>query len=244
MAGHYNIAVAGGVESMSRIPMFSAITVNSSPLGEMYSARYGTTFPNQGLGADSVARTWGISRQALDEFSLRSHYKAAAAQDAGQFDDEIVPVTLAAGAVIFPGLGRAAGREPREARQSRSRLRHRRDRRCGERLSDHRRGAALLMMTSSRARDLGLRPMARIHTAVMGGAAPMPMLTAPIPATQKLLARSGVLLREIGTFEVNEAFASVPLAWMRELAPPRRGSIREEAPSRSAIHSAAVGPGS
>ncbi|WP_081438523.1 thiolase family protein [Pseudofrankia asymbiotica] len=216
IAGHYDLAVAGGVESMSRVPMFSAITEGTSPLGEGYAERYGPEFPNQGIGAEDVAATWRLTRTQLDEFSLRSHARAAHAIDDGRFDAEIVPVTLPDGQVVDTdeGVRRGGSLE----RMGQLRLAFRQDGVItagnASQISDG--AAAVLVTTSERAAELGLTPLARVHTAVVLGAAPMPMLTAPIPATERLLARSGLSIHDIGAFEVNEAFASVPLAWLAE----------------------------
>jgi len=214
VAGHYDIAVAGGVESMSRVPMGSAMLAN--PLGEDYRARYGDDFPHQGLGAEMIAESWGLSRQQLDEFALASHEKAAAAQDSGAFAAQIAPVPTAAGpASQDEGIRRGGtveklgGLTPAFTQDGVITAAN------ASQISDG--SAALLVMTSERAAELGLRPIARVHTAVVVGSAPMPMLTGPIPATQKALQRSGLRIDEIGAFEVNEAFASVPLAWLAEL---------------------------
>jgi acetyl-CoA acyltransferase len=214
MSGQYDLAVAGGVEMMSRTPMGSSFT--ASPLGEMYAARYGADFPNQGIGAEDIADTWGLSRTQLDEYGLQSQERALAAQEAGAFKDQIVGIQTENGLVtqdegIRPGgtLEKLAtlktpfkeGGKITAANSSQ--------------ISDG--SAALLITTSEFAKANGLTPIARIHTAVVIGAAPMPMLTAPIPATFKALKKSGLQLSDIGAFEVNEAFASVPLAWLKDI---------------------------
>ena len=214
MSGQYDVAVAGGVEMMSRTPMGSSFT--ASPLGAMYAERYGSDFPNQGTGAEDIADTWGLSRTQLDEYGLQSQERALAAQEAGAFDAQIVGVQTENGLVtkdegIRPGgtLEKLAtlktpfkeGGKITAANSSQ--------------ISDG--SAALLITTSEFAAANGLTPIARIHTAVVTGAAPMPMLTAPIPATQKALKKSGLQLSDIGAFEVNEAFASVPMAGLKEI---------------------------
>jgi acetyl-CoA acyltransferase len=215
IAGHYDIVVAGGVESMSRMPIASSL-VDGSPYSETYLDRYGT--PNQGIGAEMIAEQWGLSRTQCDEYSATSHERAAAAQDEGRFAGQIAPVTLPDGSVvsadegvrrgttteILAGLKPAFKPEGRLITAGNS-----------SQISDG--AAALLMTTSEKARELGLTPIARVHTAVLAGADPVIMLTAPIPATQKALARSGLSVDDIGAFEVNEAFAPVPLAWMAEI---------------------------
>ena len=213
IAGQYDLAVAGGVEMMSRTPMGSSFT--AKPIGEMYMARYGSEFPNQGVGAEDIADTWKLSRTQLDEYGLQSQARALAAQEAGAFDQQIVPVQTENGVVakdegIRPGgtldkLGtlKTPFREDGKVTAGNS-----------SQISD---GSAALLVTSSEyAKAHGLTPIVRVHTAVVIGAAPMPMLTAPIPATEKALAKSGLSLSDIGAFEVNEAFASVALAWLQD----------------------------
>jgi len=213
VAGHYDLVVAGGVESMSRVPMGSTMTGN--PLGERYVERYGATFPNQGVGAEMIATEWRLSRQHLDEFSLASHEKAAAAQDEGRFEAEIAPVTTADGVVAADeGIRRGGSVEALGTLRTPFQEDGVISAGNASQISDG--AAALLVTTSEKAAEFGLTPLARVHTAVLAGAAPMPMLTAPIPATARALARSGLRIDEIGAFEVNEAFASVPLAWLAE----------------------------
>ena len=214
IAGHYDLAVAGGVESMSRVPMGSAMTAD--PLGEGYRSRYGQDFPNQGVGAEMIAESWGLSRAQLDGFALASHEKAAAAQDRGAFAGQIAPVPTPNGLVAQDeGIRRGGTLEGLAALQPAFREGGAITAANASQISDG--AAALLVTTSERARELGLRPIARVHTAVVVGSAPMPMLTGPIPATHKVLQRAGLRIDEIGAFEVNEAFASVPLAWLAEL---------------------------
>ncbi|WP_029430718.1 thiolase family protein [Blastococcus sp. URHD0036] len=231
IAGHYDVAVAGGVESMSRVPMFSAVSEGTSPLGDSYAARYGADMPNQGIGAEIIAEQWGLPRIQLDEFSAASHEKAAAAADSGAFDDEIVPVTLPDGSVVRADEGIRRGTTVEKLAALKTPFKPDGVVTAGNasQISDG--SAGLLLMTSERARELGLTPLVRVHSSTVLGAAPMPMLTAPIPATQRLLQRSGLTVDEIGAFEVNEAFAPVPLAWLAEIGAdakalnPRGGAI-------------------
>jgi acetyl-CoA acyltransferase len=225
MAGQYDVAVAGGVESMSRVPMGSA-AAGGNPLGERYTKRYGADFPNQGVGAEMVAEQWGLSRQMLDEFALLSHARAAAAADGGLFDDEIAPV----GALSADeGIRRGGTVEALAGLKTPFRPDGVVTAASASQISDG--SAALLMSTGAKAAALGLSPLARIHTAVLAGVPPMPMLTGPIPATEKALARSGLKVGDIGVFEVNEAFAPVVLAWAAETGAdldkvnPRGGAI-------------------
>ena len=215
VSGQYDLAVAGGVEVMSRTPMGSSFT--ASPLGPMYIERYGADFPNQGIGAEQIADRWGLSRQQLDEFSLASHEKAAAAIDEGRFKNQIAPVTNPDGVVIDTdeGVRRGGSLEKLGSLKSAFQEGGKITAANSSQISDG--SAALLITTSEFAAAHGLTPLARIHTAVLAAAEPMPMLHAPIPATQKALAKSGLSISDIGAFEVNEAFAPVPLAWLKEV---------------------------
>ncbi len=217
IAGHYDVVVAGGVESMSRVPMSSPTANGQNPLGTYYIERYGATFPNQGVGAEMIAKQWDLSRTQLDEFSLTSHEKAAAAIDGGRFVRQIIPIKRADGTIIDTDEGVRRGGTLQALAGLKTPFWENGVISAGNasQISDG--GAALLITTVEKARELGLTPIARIHTAVVVGSAPMPMLTGPIPATQKALARSGLKLNEIGAFEVNEAFASVPLAWLHDI---------------------------
>jgi len=214
IAGHYDLAVAGGVESMSRVPMGS--TMIGNPLGAGYRARYGDDFPHQGLGAEQIAAQWGLSRQRLDEFALASHEKAAAATDSGAFAGQIAPLTTADGVIsVDEGIRRGGTLETLGALKPAFLPDGVVTAANASQISD---GAAALLVTTTRhAELLGLTPLVRVHTAVVVGSEPMPMLTGPIPATRKALQRAGLRIDEIGAFEVNEAFASVPLAWLAEL---------------------------
>jgi acetyl-CoA acyltransferase len=215
VSGQYDLAVAGGVEVMSRTPMGSSFT--ASPLGPMYIERYGEQFPNQGIGAEQIAQRWGLSRRQLDEFSLASHEKAAAAIDEGRFKNQIAPVTGPGGIVIDTDEGVRRGGSIEKLAALKPAFQDDGVIHAGNssQISDG--SAALLITTSEFAAAHGLTPLARIHTAVLAAAEPMPMLHAPIPATRKALAKSGLSIGDIGAFEVNEAFAPVPLAWLADL---------------------------
>jgi acetyl-CoA acyltransferase len=217
VAGQYDVVVAGGVESMSRVPMGSA-TQGGDPFGEEFRARYGDVAPHQGVGAEMIAERWGFSRTQVDEFSAGSHEKAAAAQDDGRFDAQIAPVTLPDGTVVTRDEGIRRGSSVETLAGLKTVFKPEGGvitAGNSSQISDG--SAALLMTTSEKARELGLTPIAQVHTAVLAGTDPVIMLTAPIPATQKALARSGLGIDEIGVFEVNEAFAPVPLAWLADL---------------------------
>ncbi|WKG02153.1 thiolase family protein [Mycolicibacterium sp. HK-90] len=221
VAGHYDVVVAGGVESMSRTPMGSSLANGGHPYPEAFRERYDHKTPNQGVGAEMIAEQWGLSRTQLDEFSLRSHEKAAAAQDSGAFKDQIVGIRVKdadgndstvledggirrGGTVESMAAIKPAFKEDGVIHAGNS-----------SQISDG--SAALLIMSAEKAKDLGLKPLAKVHTAVLAGADPVIMLTAPIPATQKALAKSGLSVDQIGAFEVNEAFAPVPMAWLKDI---------------------------
>lgn len=216
VSGQYDVVVAGGVESMSRVPMGST-TMGQDPYGPRYLARYDGAYPNQGTGAEMIAQRWGFGRTQLDEFSLGSHEKAAAAQDEGRFAAQIAPVTLDDGTVVTRDEGIRRGGTLESLAGLRTAFKENGTITAGNssQISDG--SAALLITTSAKAAELGLRPLARVHTAVLAAADPVIMLTAPIDATAKALVRSGLAIEEIGAFEVNEAFAPVPLAWLADL---------------------------
>jgi acetyl-CoA acyltransferase len=270
ISGQAELVVAGGVESMTRVPMGASAgdargagasqrstagdargagasqrsTAGNGgtglPYGPLVRDRYAgvagfdrdATVPfNQGVGAEMIAHRWRLSRAQLDEFSLASHEKAAAAQDAGEFDAEIEPVTVAGGAVVARDEG--IRRDTSLARLAELPTPFRKDgvvtAGSASQISDG--AAALAVTTSEWAAAHGLTPLARIHTAVLAADDPVTMLTAPIPATARALARSGLRLSDIDVFEVNEAFAPVPLAWLADTGAeparlnPRGGAI-------------------
>jgi acetyl-CoA acyltransferase len=214
VAGHYDVAIAGGVESMSRVPMGSS-TQGQDPLGPRFAERYAVS-PNQGVGAEMIAERWGLSRTQLDEFALRSHERAAQAQDDGRFTAQIAPVPTPAGLVeVDEGIRRGGSVEGLAGLKTPFKDGGVISAGNASQISDG--AAALLMTTTEKAAELGLTPVARVHSVALAGDDPVAMLTAPIPATKKVLARSGLRLDEIGVFEINEAFASVPLAWLAEI---------------------------
>jgi acetyl-CoA acyltransferase len=216
IAGHYDVVVAGGVESMSRVPMGMSVA-GKWPFGEGFRARYRGIAPNQGLGAEMIVDRWGFSRTQLDEFSLGSHAKAAAAQDEGRFTAEIVAVTTPSGVKVEADEGVRRGSTLAGLAALKPAFRPEGGTITAANSSQISDGAAaLLITTSEKATELGLTPIVRIHTAVVTGDDPVIMLTGPIPATAKALQRSGLSIDDIGVFEVNEAFAPVPLAWLAE----------------------------
>ncbi len=215
VAGHYDVVVAGGIESMSRVPMGSS-RGGQDPMGPQFMARYGGVSPNQGVGAEMIAARWGLSRTQLDEFALRSHERAAAAQDEGRFDAQIAPVDAPEGRVTQDeGIRRGGSVEALAGLKTPFQADGVVSAGNASQISDG--SAALLMMTGEKAAELGMTPIARVHSVALAADDPVIMLTAPIPATKKVLQRSGLRLDEIGVFEVNEAFAPVPLAWLAEI---------------------------
>ncbi|MCG7597112.1 thiolase family protein [Mycobacterium sp. C3-094] len=216
VAGHYDVVVAGGVESMSRTPMGSSLAGGGNPYPAGFKDRYSKT-PNQGIGAEMIAEQWGFSRTDLDQYSLDSHEKAAAAQDAGAFEGQIVAIKDQDGNPVLTDEGIRRGTTLEKMGQLKPAFREDGVIHAGNssQISDG--SAALLFMSAEKAKELGLKPLAKVHTAVLAGADPVIMLTAPIPATQKALKRSGLSIDQIGAFEVNEAFAPVPMAWLKDI---------------------------
>ncbi|WP_341267599.1 acetyl-CoA C-acyltransferase [Gordonia malaquae] len=210
IAGHYDIAIAGGVESMSRVPMGSA-RGDGAPYPASVLDRYGVDGFNQGLGAEMMAKRWDLSRQVLDEYSARSHERTAAAIDAGAFDAQLAPI---GGLTHDEGLRRGTTAEKLGGLKTPFDPEGVITAGNASQISD---GAGALLVTSSEtAAEHGWKPLARIHTTVLAGDDPVIMLSAPIAATEKGLKRSGLSIGDIGAFEVNEAFAPVPLAWQKE----------------------------
>ncbi|MGC5255690.1 thiolase family protein [Gordonia sp. DT218] len=216
-AGHYDVVIAGGVESMSRVPMGSGATFQGSPYSPAYMERYDGVKPNQGIGAEMIAERWGLSRSELDAFAVQSHERAAAAQDDGFFDLQIVPVKTPDGEVITRDEGIRRGSSQESLAKLKTVFKEDGVIHAGNasQISDG--ASALLIMSEEAAARHGVRPIAKVHSVAVVGDDPITMLTAPIPATQKVLAKSGLSLEDIGVFEVNEAFASVPLAWLKDI---------------------------
>jgi acetyl-CoA acyltransferase len=229
LAGQYDLVVAGGVESMTRVPLGAGRDLGR-PYGPLVRERYTADltsgeFPggdfNQGVGAERIAARWGLSRQALDTYAARSHSLAAAAADRGAFDGQLAAVPQAPGFTADEGLRRGTTPETLAALKpafSADGVIHAGN---SSQISDG--ASAVLITTAERAAELGLTPIARYHSGAVSGADPLMMLTGPIPATAKVLKRSGLAVSDIGAFEVNEAFAPVPLAWLTETgADPER----------------------
>jgi acetyl-CoA acyltransferase len=218
MSGQQDVVVAGGVEVMSRVPLGSA-RASGQPYGPKVLARYDDFSFNQGLSAEMIAKKWGFSRTRLDEYSALSHERAAAAQDNGAFTDQIVPVFATQGddgAVVAADEGIRRGTTVEKLAGLKPAFDDAGVIHAGNssQISDG--AAALLVTTSEIAIELGLTPLVRYTAGAVTGADPVLMLTGPIPATEKVLSKAGVSISDIGAFEVNEAFAPVPLAWLAE----------------------------
>ncbi|WP_216898444.1 thiolase family protein [Nocardia alni] len=214
MAGQYDIVVAGGVETMTRVPL-GAHRTTGQPYGPMVFARYDNFQFNQGVGAELIAERYGLSRRQLDEFSAASHAKAATAIDDGVFDDHVVPIDVdGTKFTTDEGLRRSTTADVLSGLKTSFKPDGVIHAGNSSQISDG--ASALLITTSDRAAELGLTPIARYHSGAVSGADPITMLLGPIPATRKVLQRTGLTVDDIGVFEVNEAFAPVPLAWLAE----------------------------
>lgn len=229
IAGAYDIVIAAGVESMSRVPM-GTTTMGKDASGPGVAARYPEGLVNQGISAELIAAKWKLDRDALDAFSAQSHQRAAEAAAKGLFDKEILPisVTNAAGETvshIVDETVRASTTAEGLAGLKPSFYSEKYAQRFPEAqwsitpgnsspLTDG--ASAALIMSEEMASKLGLTPRARFHSFSVAGDDPIFMLTAPIPATHKVLARAGLSIDDIDTYEVDEAFAPVPLAWAHE----------------------------
>ena len=218
MSGQQDVVVAGGVEVMSRVPLGSA-RASGQPYGPKVLARYDGFSFNQGISAEMIAKKWGFSRTRLDEYSTLSHERAATAQDGGAFTDQVVPVFSPNGedgAVVAADEGIRRGTTVEKLAGLKPAFDEAGVIHAGNssQISDG--AAALLVTTSDIAVELGLTPLVRYVAGAVTGADPVLMLTGPIPATEKVLAKAGVSISDVGVFEVNEAFAPVPLAWLAE----------------------------
>jgi acetyl-CoA acyltransferase len=218
MSGQYECVIAGGVENMSRVPMGSNGTgPGDGPLSPRLQALYNIV--PQGISAEMLAEKWGIKREELDKFSGESHEKAGRAIAEGRFKREIAPITLPDGSVFDTDEGvrvpvnweKLASLAPSFKPDGVVTAGN------SSQISDG--AAALLIMSEARAKALSLTPRARIVATSLAGVDPTIMLTGPIPATQRVLKKAGLKIDQIDLFEINEAFASVVLAWERELHP-------------------------
>jgi acetyl-CoA acyltransferase len=224
-AGACDVVVAGGAESMTRVPMGGNRDVHGEPFGRLVRERFELT--SQGEAAERLCDIWGLSRADLDDYAIESHRRAATAADSGRFDAEIAPIDLDLfGEAGGGSQGRLLDRDETIRRDtSRERLATLKTvfRPEGGRVTAGNASqicdgaAALLLMEAEKAEALGLKPRARIRAIATVGSDPVLMLTGPIAATHRVVKRGGLELADIDLFEVNEAFAPVPLVWMREL---------------------------
>ena len=233
IAGAYDIVVAAGVEVMSTTPMGASVTPGSFPMGpkvmERYAPRGGVVM--QGTSAELIAAKWGLSREDLDAFSAQSHQRAAAATAEGRFQNEIIPVVekrfdRETGQIIETGelVTADEGIRPDSSMESLAKLKPAFDPENGQvtaanssQITDG--ASAILIMSEEKAKELGLKPRAKVHSFSVVGVDPIMMLTGPIPATKKVLDKAGLTLDDMDLIEINEAFASVVLAWQKEYDP-------------------------
>jgi acetyl-CoA acyltransferase len=233
IAGAYDIVVAAGVEVMSTTPMGASVTPGSFPMGpkvmERYAPRGGVVM--QGTSAELIAQKWDITREDMDAFAVESHKRAAAATAEGRFDNEIIAVAekrfdRETGQVIETGEMVTAdeGIRPDSSMESLAKLKPAFDPENGQvtaanssQITDG--ASAILIMSEEKAKELGLKPRAKVHSFSVVGVDPIMMLTGPIPATQKVLDKAGLTLDQMDLIEINEAFASVVLAWEKEYHP-------------------------
>ncbi|MCP9622170.1 thiolase family protein [Nocardia otitidiscaviarum] len=221
IAGAYDIVVAAGVESMSRVPMGANLIGAEDVTGVGFAERYPEGLVPQGISAELIAARWNLGRTQLDEFALSSHEKAARATKDGSFDAQLAPLaglTADEGIRLGSTLDTLAGLRPAyhsDAMAARfPEIAWNITAANASPINDG--SSAVLIMTSERAAQLGLRPLARVHSFAVAGDDPLLMLTAVIPATRKVLHRAGLQLSDIDLFEVNEAFSSVVLAWAHD----------------------------
>ncbi|WP_018599120.1 thiolase family protein [Mycobacterium sp. 155] len=215
MSGQQDVVIAGGVEVMSRVPL-GAARATGQPYGPQVLDRYrGFTF-NQGISAEMISQRWGFNRTRLDEYAVASHERAAAAQDSGVFETQTITVFPDDGDPVVDDEGVRRGTTVEKLAELKPAFVEDGVIHAGNssQISDG--AAALLVMTEENAVAMGLSPIVRYRAGAVTGADPVLMLTGPIPATEKVLHKAGVRLDEVGVFEVNEAFAPVPLAWLVE----------------------------
>ena len=226
MSGAYDVVIAAGVEVMSRVTMGSSIGKDSGwPFGPSVAARYEPVggLKNQGIGAEMIADQWDVSREDLDAFSAESHRRAAQATAEGRFENEIVPIYVRddEGHATDELMKTDEGIRPDSSVATLANLKpaFKEDGKVtagnSSQITDG--ASAVLIMSEEKARELGYTPRASFHSFALAGVDPVTMLTGPIPATKKVLERAGLTLEDIDLIEINEAFASVVLAWQKEL---------------------------
>jgi acetyl-CoA acyltransferase len=222
MAGAYDIVVAAGVESMSNVPMGSSVVGGEMghPFPPAMLERYSETgLPPQGIGADMISDEYNISREDLDAFGAQSQQRAEQATTEGRFDNEIIPVPIDIDGVtemhsVDEGIRPGTTAEKLGALKPAFKEDGRITAGNSSQICDG--ASAILIMSAEKAAELGLKPRARFHTFALAGTDPVTMLKGPIPATEKVFERSGLTVEDIDLFEINEAFASVVLAWQKE----------------------------
>lgn len=222
MSGAYDVVIAGGVESMSRVPLGTAATAAGSPNSPRLRMRYPHGLVNQGVSAELIAERWGFTRADLDEFAARSHRLASRAVARGSFDSQMLPVgEVTLDQTIRSSTTAEALEDLKPAFDSpehRARFPEIDWKVTPGNSSPLTDGAsAVLIMAEETASRLGLTARARFHSFAVVGDDPLLMLTGPIPATRRILDRSGLSIEDLDAYEVNEAFASVPLAWAADL---------------------------
>jgi acetyl-CoA acyltransferase len=223
MAGAYDVVIAAGIENMSRVPMGASMAGSFGlPFSAQMTARYPNLVP-QGISAEMISEKWNISREDNDAFAAQSHARAHRATTEGRFEREIVPITIQTedGEVV---MQTDEGIRPDSSVERLAQLKPSFKPDGGvitagnsSQITDG--AAAMLIMTEEKAAELGMRPRARFHTFSLAGADPVLMLTAPIPATTKVLEKAKMTLDQIDLVEINEAFAPVVLAWAKEHGP-------------------------
>lgn len=239
MAGAYDAVIVGGVESMSRVPLGSSASVAGSPMSPRLRARYPDGLVNQGVSAELIAARWGLDREELDAYAAESHRRAAVAWEDGFFDRTVISVdeapeargdeTVRAGTTASALAGLQPAFRTDALAERFPDLDWRITPGTSSPLTDG--ASAALIMSAERADQLGLTPRARFHSFAVVGDDPLMMLTGPIPATRRILDRAGLSIDDLDAYEVNEAFASVPLAWAAETGAdatklnPRGGAI-------------------
>jgi acetyl-CoA acyltransferase len=222
MAGSYQLVVAGGVEHMTRVPLGSTMDGPGVPFGPAMHDRYQGRLVPQGISAELITEKWGLTRSEQDSFALRSHHRAAAAQDAGRFDSQLVGVEVPDGdgsrwVRADEGIRRDTSMEKLAGLKPAFRPDGQVTAGNSSQISDG--AAALLLASRAMAERLGLRPLARFAGFALAGVDPVLMLTGVIPATEKVLGQTGLAMDDLDVIEINEAFASVVLAWGREVEP-------------------------
>jgi acetyl-CoA acyltransferase len=219
LSGAYDVAIACGVEHMTRVPMGSSASVGGFPFSDQLMGRYEGGLVPQGISAEIIAEKWDLKREDLDAFSARSHTLAAKATEEGLFKNEIHPIKIQTddGVDLFdrdegirtPNLEKMGSLQPAFKEDGVVTAAN------SSQITDG--ASALLITTPEKAKELGLTPRARFVDFALAGTDPVTMLTGPIPATQKVLKRAGLTLEDVDLVEINEAFATVVLAWKKEL---------------------------